>query len=200
MRFATLILALMPVTATAADIQLMVDRSERGVEFFVKFDTENTEALLAPFPAGFLDADGRVDIGPFRSGTADHGDALWQAVQTSFGESPPALVEAMSMMVHPDSLPVPYNDPVDAFMATAICTVTDPDATFDLDVLSTYAGFIAWDVEGYGPLEIRFPEQIELEVTEFVDGREISHVVAQVGPDYPLALDAVTRWERIRFW
>lgn len=66
----------------AADLTLMVDRSERGVEMFVKFDTERTEAILAQHPDGFVAADGRVDIGPFRDGTADHGDALWAGVTT----------------------------------------------------------------------------------------------------------------------
>ncbi|MEM1236054.1 MAG: hypothetical protein AAGI10_03720 [Pseudomonadota bacterium] len=199
MRIAALLLGLLPLSAQGADIQLMIDRSEQGVEFFVKFNTEATETVLAPFPAGFLDEEGLVDIGPFRSGTADHGDALWAGVTTTIGQDA-ALVEAMSMMVHPDSLPVPYNDPIDAFMATAICNVTDPDARFAVGVLSTYAGFIAWDVEGYGPVELQFPEDIEVEVTEFVEGRKISHQIAQVGPQAPLALDSVSRWERIRFW
>lgn len=199
MRIAAFIFAFSPLSAQAADIQLMIDRSERGVEFFVKFETAETETLLAPFPAGFLDAEGKVDIGPFRAGTADHGDALWEGVKTVVADTP-ALVEAMSMMVHPDSLPVPYRDPIDAFMATAICNVTDPDARFNLGVLSTYAGFIAWDVEGHGDLEIHFPQEVELEVTEYLEGREISHLMAIAGPDAPLKLDAVTRWERIRFW
>ncbi|MEM6727866.1 MAG: hypothetical protein AAF618_05145 [Pseudomonadota bacterium] len=186
-------------TAGAADMSVMVDRSERGVEIFIKLDTERTEELLAPFPDDFVGGDGLVDIGPFRDGTADHGDALWQAVETRI-EGTASTVEAMSMMVHPDSLPVDFDDPIDGWIAMAVCNVTDPDARFGLDVLSTYAGFIAWDVEGHGEVEIAFPTAMEVEVTEFLEGREISSAVLQVSDAAPLRLDAVSRWERWRFW
>ncbi|MEM6480142.1 MAG: hypothetical protein AAF647_14040 [Pseudomonadota bacterium] len=196
----SLLLFLAPLApANAADVALIVDRSERGVEIFVKLPTERTEDLFAPFPEGFLESDGRVDIGPFRDGTADHGDALWAAVETRVaGEAP--LVEAMSMMVHPDSIPVDFNDPIDGWIAMAVCNVTDPDARFGLDVLSTYAGFIAWDVAGYGALELVFPAALDIEVTEFVNGRKIHEETVALAEGQPLQLDPVTRWELWRFW
>ncbi|MEO0485404.1 MAG: hypothetical protein AAF092_05790 [Pseudomonadota bacterium] len=196
---ATCLAALMALPATAADLSLIVDRSDRGVELFVRFATADTESLLAPFPTGFLDADGRVDIAPFQAGTFHHGDELWSEVEMRVaGHS--ALVEAMSMMVHPDSIPVDFNDPIDGWIAMAVCNVTDPNARFDLGVLSTYAGFIAWEVEGHGTVEIDFPTEAEIEVTEFLEGREISHATVVAGPDAPLTLDAVTSWEKWRFW
>ncbi|MEM8591728.1 MAG: hypothetical protein AAGF13_04290 [Pseudomonadota bacterium] len=185
--------------ATAADLSLIVDRSERGVEIFVKLPTDRTEALLAPFPEGFVDADGLINIEPFRAGTFRQGDVLWSKVETVIGEET-ALVEAMSMMVHPDELPVDFNDPIDGWIAMAVCNVTEENARYDPEVLSTYAGFFAWEVDGHGPVHITFPQDMEIEVTEFLEGREIASLTIQTGPDDPLALDAVTTWERIRFW
>ncbi|MEL6551064.1 MAG: hypothetical protein AAFQ54_12545 [Pseudomonadota bacterium] len=185
--------------ASAADLTLLVDRTERGVEMFVKFETLETEALLAPLPAGFLDAEGLVDIAPFREGTYIYGDELWADIETVIGGEI-ALVEAMSLMVHPDSLPVDFDDPIDGWIAMAVCNVTDPNARFELGELSTYAGFIAWDVEGRAPLSLTFPREMEVEMTEFLEGREISARTVSVGPDAPLTLDAVTTWERLRFW
>ncbi|MEM1232746.1 MAG: hypothetical protein AAGH70_01340 [Pseudomonadota bacterium] len=185
--------------ATAADLSLIVDRSDRGVELFVKFETERTEALLAPFPAGFVAEDGRIDIGPFRDGTADHGDALWIGVDTAINGKR-ALVESMSMMVHPDELPVSFNDPIDGWIAMAVCNVTDPDARFSPEVLSTYAGFIAWDVEGHAEVEISFPSALEIEVTEFLEGRKIDTLTVSLSKNEALVLDPVTTWERLRFW
>ena len=193
------IFALSAMPAFAADLSLIVDRSDRGVELFVKFDTENTETLLAPYPEGFLANDGRVDIGPFRDGTADHGDALWAQVQTHVGGSE-AMVEAMSMMVHPDELPVDFNDPIDGWIAMAVCNVTDPDARFDIGVLSTYAGFIAWDVEGHDEVSIAFPSALEIDVVEFLEGRKIDARTVALAADEALVLDPVTTWERWRFW
>ncbi|MEM6276033.1 MAG: hypothetical protein AAF714_03730 [Pseudomonadota bacterium] len=200
MRFLTAsILALWAGNSTAADLSLIVDRSERGVELFVKFETELTETLLAPFPSGFVADDGRIDIGPFRDGTADHGDALWVGVDTQInGES--ALVESMSMMVHPDELPVRFDDPIDGWIAMAVCNVTDPDARFSPEVLSTYAGFIAWDVEGHEEVAISFPSAMEIEVTEFLEGRKIDTLTVALAKDEKLVLDPVTTWERLRFW
>ena len=184
---------------TAADLSLIVDRSDRGVEMFVKLATAQTEDLLAPFPAHFLADDGQVDIGPFRDGTYEEGDELWAQVRTVIGGKE-AEVEAMSMMVHPDNLPVAFNDPVDGLIAMAVCTVTDPDARFAVEELSTYAGFIAWDVAGHDRVQISFPTAMDVEVTEFFEGREIYKAALTVGPDVPLELDAVNRWERWRFW
>ena len=200
MRFgATLLAVLTALPATAADLSLIVDRSEQGVELFLKFATAETETLLAPFPPGFLDPDGLVDITPFRQGTFLHGDKLWSEVEMRVaGEG--ALVESMSMMVHPDSIPVDFNDPIDGWIAMAVCNVTDPNARFELGMLSTYAGFIAWDVEGLGALEINFPANAEIKVTEFLEGREISQATLVAGPGAPLTLDAVTTWEKWRFW
>ncbi|MCH2076836.1 MAG: hypothetical protein MK180_08100 [Rhodobacteraceae bacterium] len=195
----TTILALAALPATAADLSLIVDRSDRGVELFIKFDTEKTEDLLAPYPDGFLADDGRVDIGPFRDGTADHGDALWSAVKTQIGAEQP-LVEAMSMMVHPDELPVNFNDPIDGWIAMAVCNVTDPDARFDLGVLSTYAGFIAWDVAGHEEVSLQFPAAMEIEVVEFLEGRKIDARTVALAENEALVLDEVTTWERWRFW
>ncbi|MEM9437769.1 MAG: hypothetical protein AAGA15_12070 [Pseudomonadota bacterium] len=196
---AALTLALAASPALSADLSLIVDRSERGVEMFVKFPTGSTEALLAPFPAGFLASEGVVDIAPFRAGTADHGDDLWRGVETRIGGET-AFVEAMSMMVHPDSLPVDFNDPVDGWIAMAVCNVVGDDTLFGVDVLSTYAGYIAWEVAGHDRVEIAFPSTMEIEVTEFLEGREIHHAELTVGPDKPLTLDPVTRWERWRLW
>ncbi|MEM1234091.1 MAG: hypothetical protein AAGH70_08175 [Pseudomonadota bacterium] len=200
MRFLTAsILALMAGAGSAADLSIIVDRSERGVELFVKFETELTETLLAPFPAGFVAEDGRIDIGPFRDGTADHGDALWVNVDTRIGGEP-ALVESMSMMVHPDELPVSFEDPIDGWIAMAVCNVTDPDARFSPDVLSTYVGFIAWDVPGHGEVALSFPSAMEIDVTEFLEGRKIDALTVALAKDEALVLDPVTTWERLRFW
>ncbi|MEM6895869.1 MAG: hypothetical protein AAF576_00720 [Pseudomonadota bacterium] len=185
--------------AAAADLSLIVDRSERGVELFIKLPTDKTEDLLAPFPDQFLDAAGLVDIGPFREGTADHGDALWTDVSMDVGGQT-SLVEAMSMMVHPDSIPVSFEDPIDGWIAMAVCNVTDPDARFDIGVLSTYAGFIAWDVAGYDQVSITFPAAMEIDVKEFVEGREIGSFTVALAEGDTLALDPVTRWELWRFW
>jgi len=193
------VLALAAAPALSADLSVIVDRSERGVEIFVKFPTERTEALLAPFPAGFLAADGAVDIGPFRNGTYEHGDELWAAVETRVGGES-AVVEAMSMMVHPDALPVDFDDPIDGWIAMAVCNVTDPDARFPVAELSTYAGFIAWDVAGHDAVEIGFPTSMNVEVTEFLEGKQISRASLDVGPDRPLTLYPVSRWERWRLW
>lgn len=199
MRWIAPIFTSLALPVSAADLSVIVDRADDGVEIFVKFATADTEEVLAPFPPGFLDADGLVDIAPFRNGTYEMGDEMWAGVSTEIGGED-ALVEAMSMMVHPDSLPVDFEDPIDGWIAMAVCNVTDPNARFGLDELSTYAGFFAYKVDGYAPISLVFPTDIDVEVTEFLLGRELSTASLTVGPDAPLELDAVTRWERIRFW
>lgn len=182
--------------APALDVELIVDRDERTIELFMSLPGEAITPLFAVEPKGLVSLDGTVTFDDLRIGTAAQAD--WLIQKTAFrvaGE--PAVFEAMSMMVHPKEDRLPFLDPIEGSIAMSVCNVPDP-GPLTLDLLHTYAGFIAYPTKGYGALALDLPtsETLTLTVHEYDRGEFLRKSEILLAPGETLSLEAVSLTDR----
>ena len=155
--------------AQAKDFDLIVARGSDFVELYIQAPAPNVPHLIGPYPDGMVQADGRIDIDPFRKGTADHGDAIFRTVTATVG-GVPVTFEAMSMMVHPKDVALGFDDPIDGMTAISVCTVPERFTLYHLADLTTYLGYIAYPVAGAAPITLHLPSSATVQVRDYTDG------------------------------
>jgi hypothetical protein len=190
--FLGLTLAVLPLPATAEDpITVIVSRGAESVEFYLSISPADAPGWLG----GGLDAlapDGVVPMDVVRrDGTAAAADAMIASTTLAVGGAPVEL-QAMSVMVHPEGTPLPFETPIDAQMAMSVCTAPDLVAGSMLGDLRAYAGYHAYPVDGTSTLEWRpggnEARAVSLHVWEA--GKLILSEDRILGPGAPLSLAA----------
>ena len=162
----------LPAKANATDLEMLVVRTDRSVEVFMAMSAPVAVDAFG-LPADLLQRDdGSVHFDDFREGTWDIGDALWSGLEATVeGQTP--LFEAMSLMVHPANQALPLDNPVDGYIAIAVCSVPTPAVPPTLSDLRLYNGVIAYTDDAYGEIEIRLPHvgdaPVSISVREFRD-------------------------------
>ncbi|MEL7280428.1 MAG: hypothetical protein AAGK79_08730 [Pseudomonadota bacterium] len=163
---------------TADTMTLIVNRSEDSATYYLSMPADGIEPVLAVDPALLFSDEGRVPIDQFRlTGSFDLADEMFTRITGSL-EGQPFAFEAMSMMVHPISEPLPFAAPWDAYTAISVCTV--PYTTDDLvpGVLQMYYGGFTDQVHGDAPLKIHFPQTgrdaMDIVVHRYDNGRLMS--------------------------
>lgn len=179
--------------SAAAPLRIIVDRMPTSVELFLRLPAQSVEAVLGGSVQPLMNADGSFDLGVFRSsGTAEQGDGVLHEGFLQVGDATVAL-PAMSVMLHPDTLPMPFDTPIDGVAAMSICTVP-PGAQAPAPAgLTLYGGYIAYPVNGGERITLRLasaaPQPVEL--IEYVDGRKTRELRQVVAPGDVITLEAV---------
>jgi len=162
---------LVPGQAGAGDLSLVLDRRAGAVELYLAGSTGD---VLALFGAEAEDGGG-IDPDRWRlTGSFDFGDALLSGASVRIGGEPAAF-EAMSVMVHPKSDPLPLRTPFDGLVAIAVCTASGDESNLPVPLTRLYAGYIAYTGATGGAIQIAFPEplarEVSLTVRDHSDGR-----------------------------
>lgn len=189
-RTLALLLSLAPSALLAADLEMIVDRKADSVEIFFSLAAGDLDAVFDTDPAGLAADDGRIYFGALReTGTFDFGDLMVADARLTLGGTAQPL-EAMSVMVHPDS-DLPYRDPVDGWVAMSVCGVPDPVEPPKPQDLHLYAGFIAYPGQGMAAFDLTLPHQVTLDLTvkEFHEGDLLSEAAYTLTPGQPITLD-----------
>jgi hypothetical protein len=128
----------------------------------------------------FVDEQGHVPFDQFNEGTWLLGDALLAAVDVESEAASPLDLQAMSLMVHPAGLPVPFTDSIDAVAAISICSVAAPPDDLRLSDARIYVGYIAYTDDPMQRFSFALPDAIAMEgapvglqVRDRGDGREV---------------------------
>ncbi|MEM7520663.1 MAG: hypothetical protein AAF307_06455 [Pseudomonadota bacterium] len=195
----TLICALGAVTfggpvLAEPDLRLIVNRMSDSVEIYAAIVASDLPTILQADPSGLAAEDGRVYFGELRQfGTFDFGDEMISQIALTVDGAPTQL-EAMSVMVHPETNVLPFETPVDGVIAMSVCTVDDPSVPPEINALRLYSGIIAYPVDGLAALSLSLPNQeaIEVEMVSYVEGQEDNRGVIMVSPGETITFDAST--------
>ena len=193
----TVLSAITVASAAAAgpDLRLVIDRQETSIEVFAALDADDSHGIFGTDASGLAAEDGRIYYGAFRkTGTYDFASDLISGVSMTV-DGKTAELDAMSVMVHPDDLILPFVTPFDAVLAMSVCNVNDPDSPPTLDSLRLYSGFVAYPVEGWEAFSLNLPATVplEIEVTTYVDSANPQSTTYSVMPGEALVFDEADR-------
>ncbi|MEM9969379.1 MAG: hypothetical protein AAF755_15020 [Pseudomonadota bacterium] len=153
--------------------EIVVSREGSGYAIYVRMPYAEVAPLFGQAPEGFTDEQGRLAVEKLSNGTFDAADDLIADVGFELGGAPVAF-EAMSMMVHQAATPVPFDDPIAAQVAIAVCNVPLPEGPIDPTALTWIGGWFAYPVASDEALRIQFPQTgrdaTEFSVVVFDDG------------------------------
>ncbi|MEL7213146.1 MAG: hypothetical protein AAGK92_10820 [Pseudomonadota bacterium] len=186
--------AMWAAAATATDMTVVVDRRADSVELYFTLPAHQMPGLFDISASVIANPDGTVDFDPLRLGTFDIGDDMFADVTTLLNDRP-VQFEAMSLMVHPQTSPLPLKTPLDGMISIAVCTVPTPTKPITLHDLQLYAGYITYDGEPGGTLSLRLPANIDapmtVELLDYTDSVLTAVTQHVLTPDNPtLTLDA----------
>lgn len=171
--YAALLALAPPLTASASDVTLVVERGPDTVEIFLGLPAEGLVDYFGLPPERLEDETGEVAFEPLRLGTWAIGDDVFAGVEATIGGAP-AIYEAMSLMVHPEDQKLPLWNSFDGMTAIAVCSVEPPENP-TLDRLYSYVGYIAYPAAPDGALTFRLPETgraaLRFEIRDFRDGQ-----------------------------
>lgn len=182
----------------AADLEVIVDRHKDAVEVFVSLEAAAIPAVFGT-SSDFIARPGEVvEYEALREGTWDQGDTMLAGAQLRVGQQQVAL-EAMSLMVHPESTPMPFDDVTDAYVAMSVCNGFEPGIVPTVDILDVYAGYIAYPSDTGDTLSFALGNQaaVEVRVRDMrADGGSVEQVLlVEPGGTFDLTLpEAPAGW------
>ena len=195
---ALIVSLLFATPALSADVEIVVDRSEKGIELFLSLPAADAQNVLG---ADLSQLDGLttgVDFSVLQNGTWTQGDVLWGNVKTEVNGAP-VTFEAMSMMVHPADQSLPFFDPIDALTAISVCGVPIPEENPAIEEMHLYAGFIAYPTDGTGTLRLDLGNLSLTQVTiRDFDGDVFQESTLTLDPGAILTLAAPTHPGQMR--
>ena len=185
-----------PLVADGPAISIIVEQRAGSTELYLGGNAQIVLEHLGTDPDLFLNDDGYVPFQQFQSGTWDLGDRLLSGVRVE-DQGQPIAFEAMSLMLHPEEIVVPFQDAVAAVMSVSICAVLDPPNDLQLQDATLYAGYIAFHdtpiddlIASFANLGRSGPEPIDVSVRTFRDGRLVSAFRQTWSEGQPLELVA----------
>lgn len=185
------------MSATAEQIDLIVDRGVRGVEIFLGMPASTAVTRFGLDPDDLTGPDGTIDFTAFTVGTWDIGDALLDGVEIRIGTEA-AGFEATSLMVHLKDQRLPFKTPLDGLTAISVCGVLPPETPPALDDLYLYAGFVAYPQDTGADLRFDLPEEpgdgLSVTVREYGAGHTGQPQVVRVAPGEALVIGARRGW------
>ncbi|MEM8556069.1 MAG: hypothetical protein AAGF71_14740 [Pseudomonadota bacterium] len=126
---------------------LIMDRKADSTELFFMVSIPELHAMFGSLPDRIGPVDGALDARTLLTGTYDVGSWMAERLQVTF-DGLEVDIDAMSVMVHPDTLPLPFETPLDGYTAISVCTAPVGAEPVPVQDLTLYAGFI---VDGVYP-------------------------------------------------
>ncbi|WP_438955715.1 hypothetical protein [Cognatiyoonia sp.] len=177
------------------DLQIILDRQDSSIEVYAHLAAADIDTVFGVSAAGLAGSDGRVSYGAFReSGTYDFGKTMLNDV-TLFSADGSGDLDAMSVMVHPTDLQVPYQTPFDAVLAMSICNVDDPIEPPSIDDLKIYAGFVAYPIDGHARATLALPNKssLKVKIITFINSVYVSTQILTLDPGQPIDLPTIPK-------
>lgn len=164
MMVAALLLAMACLQGTAraetgegeGDLHLIVNRASDAIAIYAALPADLLQARFDGLPGRLQAGPEGIDIDSLSTGTVDIADWLIARSDARLGGAP-AVLEPLSVMVHPTELGLPFETPRDGAIATSVCTAP-PMGPLPLDALTLFAGFFLSPVDGAAPLMLRLGE------------------------------------------
>ncbi|MEO1639677.1 MAG: hypothetical protein AAFU41_10575 [Pseudomonadota bacterium] len=194
---------LVATPVAAAELDVIVDRTGHSVNVFFGMTADDIAPVFAVSSDSLLrDEAGLLRLDDFQSNGsfADADRLIAPTVLQINGEA--ADFQAMSMMVHPLDIHVPFETPIDGWIAMSVCGVPPTFADASNDAVRVYAGFNAYPVDGLGALSFDFAGDAEMSVAlwEYQEGELLQHDVVQITNGQPLVLPAVAASQSWASW
>lgn len=178
----------------AADLTLIVDRTADSINLFFGLGADDIGPVFGVAPIPILrDEAGLLRLQDFQTeGSFTDADRLL-ARSTFTVDGDPADFQAMSMMVHPRDLPVPFSTPIEGHIAMSVCGVPPTFADASDAEVQLYAGFNAYPVKGLERLEITLggTDGVTLTVLEYHNGELLRRDTLPLSPGGRVTLGVV---------
>ncbi|MEM7243038.1 MAG: hypothetical protein AAF429_12710 [Pseudomonadota bacterium] len=174
---------------------LIVNRGAAELELYFHMAGDQLEPIFGVDPNGLISENDHVTYQGFLEGTFDEADKFIERIEAKISGNPLPL-EAMSMMLHPRDFIVPFATPFDATLAIGVCNAETPTEPPHLSELNVYSGFYAYQVDGFGNVEIQLPKTgrdiLALEIKEFVNGAYQNTRTVMLNDNQMLELPAIS--------
>ncbi|MEO0860362.1 MAG: hypothetical protein AAFY65_07105 [Pseudomonadota bacterium] len=178
--------------SAAPDVEIILKRQYDSLEIFVSTQADKVGPVLGGHLAGLINETGYIPFNDMlRNGSTEFGESMMSQT-TMRVDGDLVLVEATSFMAHPPELDLPFEIPFDAEVATSVCAAEEPDRTFVLADLTTFAGYIAYPVDGYASIEIDLggPADAQVLLSVFDGETLVARDTVNVTGDTPLVVRA----------
>lgn len=188
----TAALALSAMTALPASAgEVIVSREGKSVAIYFRMALTDVPELFGHNVPGLVDKSGLVTLDEIYEGTFDDADLLARDVSFSLGGKA-VHFDALSMMVHEDDTWVPFDTPLAADMAIAVCGVPLPEGPLDAENFVWMGGWYAYPVAADEDLTIQFPQtgrnETEISVRVFERGSLARSTEVTLADGQPLHL------------
>ena len=177
---------------SASALQIIVDRSEDSIELFLHLEGQQlTPAFGVDADRVIRDEDGELLTPQFQlTGSYDEALKLIGNIQTMVSGQTVAF-EPMSMMLHPKSFDLPFNEPFDGWSYMSACSVIPPSGVVQDADLRIVAGYSAYPVDGRQPIEIMLANSADtnVQVMEFFRGQPLTDATYTLSAGESLKLE-----------
>lgn len=187
----TLCLATGHQVAARDTVQIITSRSDTTFELYLALPTRLAIEAFGVTARDLSAPDGNADFDLFARGTFQLGQDFWDGTQT-WVDGTPVAFEAMSLMIHPASSPLPFRTPLDAMTTIEVCGTVAGDVPLEETWL--YVGMIAYPDDPSGDLVIDFAKAFEagtaLHIRDFTNHELQVQSRVDAGPDTQLVISA----------
>lgn len=169
----------------ARELQLILDRLPGSVELYMALPADRADDIFGLPQEALTGATGVVDYDDLRLGTAPLGDRLLAETGTTLAGRDPGF-EAMSLMVHPVTDPLPMTTPFEGLLSILVCTAPDPEVPPGLEELRMYAGYVAYVETAEAPFTFTLPRSasgpVDVALREFRAGTFLTETEVTLAP------------------
>ncbi|MEO0915819.1 MAG: hypothetical protein AAFY31_02385 [Pseudomonadota bacterium] len=187
----TLCLATGHQVAARDTVQIITSRSGTSFELYLALPTRLAIEAFGVTARDLSTPDGNADFDLFARGTFQLAEDFWGGSQTWIGGTAVAF-EAMSLMIHPASSPLPFRTPLDAMTTIEVCGTVREDVPLGETWL--YVGMIAYPDDPSSDLVIDFAKAFEagtvLHIRDFTNHEMQLQSRVDAGADTRLVITA----------
>lgn len=141
----------------AEELQVIVERTEGELSFFLALPVDQMEGLLGTDLDLIFSDNGKLPLEDFqRDGSFELADDVFAAVKGQV-DGRAVIFDPMSMMLHPNTTQLPFQDPFDGIMSTSVCGVFIAPEDQVPERMTAYYGGIFLNVPPNAPVQLTFP-------------------------------------------
>ena len=197
-----ILLSMTAFSSTAAAREVIVARDNDSVAVFFRLPYADVAPLFGQEVKGFTDEAGNFSREKLFNGTFERADALAADVTFDLGSQSVGF-EALSMMIHQTETVLPFDSPLDAEIAIAVCGVPFPDGPLLPDDIVWVGGWYAYPVDADQALTINLPHTgrgaQELTVKTFDNGQFEDAIEVTVADGGAINVPTASTWSWLGF-